>query len=78
MANSEQRLLDSFPKNSVEELRAMLGLTTERYCSLLDIDKMIYIKWRSGEGQPSVNQKILLRKVYEAAIKRGIISDING
>lgn len=60
-----------------EELRSALGLRVERYCSLLDIDKATYIKWKAGEGGPSINQKILLRKIYEAAIKRGVIPAVS-
>jgi DNA-binding transcriptional regulator YiaG len=58
-----------------EELRCSLGLKVERFCELLNIDRTEYIKWRSGEGQPSIDQKLLFKAIYDTARKKGLILD---
>lgn len=56
-----------------EDLRLMLGLDVERFCKLVEIDKFTYMKWRSGESAPSIDQRILFRRIFDIAKKKGLI-----
>jgi len=57
------------------EARMILGLNDKQFSILIGISTAKYWRWVSGESEPSIAEKILIKKCIEIAKEKGFIKD---